>query len=328
MSVEDIKSITAQPYRVRGVLPARGLAAIYGASGSGKSFLAMDLAFSLANGRASWFGLALREAPVVYVALEGQGGLQRRVLAWEAHNQLLHPHNVVFKDSNFSLCTDGDASELAREVTDLFPFGCVIFIDTLNQAAPGADENGSSDMGVILSSAQRLSREANALVILIHHSGKDRSKGMRGHSSLFAAMDAVIEVTSSASGRSWCVSKAKDDQTGTSHNFALVAYSVGTDIDGFELRSCAVEPTFNPPTLRAKPLMGKHQKAAFGRLSELFDGPSSSITWDNAVAEVASSLSCGGSRRTTIAKETLERLIENGHFTLSDGALKLQGSIN
>jgi hypothetical protein len=73
--------------------------------------------------------------------------------------------------------------------------GGVLCLDTLNRAAPTADENSSRDMGEILEAAKRLQAATGGLVVLVHHTGKDSSRGLRGHSSLFAAMDAAVEVS-------------------------------------------------------------------------------------------------------------------------------------
>ena len=74
------------------------------------------------------------------------------------------------------------------------PAKSICIIDTLNRASPGSDENASADMGKLLAAVKKLEAEIGGLVILCHHTGKDRSQGLRGHSSLHAAMDAEIEL--------------------------------------------------------------------------------------------------------------------------------------
>ena len=49
-------------------------------------------------------------------------------------------------------------------------------------------------MGQIIAAAKELQTFVGGLVVLVHHTGKDASKGLRGHSSLQAALDAAIEV--------------------------------------------------------------------------------------------------------------------------------------
>jgi RecA-family ATPase len=60
-------------WRVKGLLPATGIAAIFGPSGSGKSFLAKDLGASIALGQ-DWFGHRTTRCDVTYVMLEAEGG--------------------------------------------------------------------------------------------------------------------------------------------------------------------------------------------------------------------------------------------------------------
>lgn len=223
-------------WRVKGVLPAEGLAALFGPSASGKSFLALDMAAAIAQGR-SWFGNRTRSATVVYVALEGEGGFKNRVTAWERENLLPIPTALNFVMQPFKINDSQDVDDLAAIV----PKGSVIFIDTLNRAAPMADENSSRDMGEILEGAKRLQTSIGGLVILIHHTGKDAGKGLRGHSSLFAALDGAIQVERSVVGRAWGVAKAKDGEDGDKFPFKLKCHGLGKDADGDEITSCTVE---------------------------------------------------------------------------------------
>jgi putative DNA primase/helicase len=179
-------------------------------------------------------------------------------------------------------------------------------------------------MSTILTNAKNLADRVQGLVILIHHAGKDPARGMRGHSSLFAAMDAVISVVGSRSGRSWNVAKAKDDEAGISHDFELVSCPVGIDEDGHEVTSCAVRRTLNTPVAKAKPLSGKNQIAAMVRLRQLLYANPNGIDHKGAVEEVAAVLVCPEGRKASVAKDTIDRLIANGHLVLSEGAIKLQ----
>jgi hypothetical protein len=83
LGADDLRNMPALQWRVRGVLPAEGLAGLYGPSASGKSFLALDMAAAIAEGR-RWFDCRVQAAPVVYAALEGEAGFKLRVAAWEA----------------------------------------------------------------------------------------------------------------------------------------------------------------------------------------------------------------------------------------------------
>lgn len=117
--------------------------------------------------------------------------------------------------------------------------GGLVIIDTLNRAAPGADENSSVDRGNIIASAKKLQNLIGGLVLFVHHSGKDKFKGLRGHSSLYAALDSAIEVIKTDTRREWCVAKSKDDVTGNVYPFKLEIVKVGF-IEGEESKAAKV----------------------------------------------------------------------------------------
>ncbi|EEF24882.1 conserved hypothetical protein, partial [Ricinus communis] len=87
----------------------------------------------------------------------------------------------------------------------------------------------------------RLQKSVGGLVLLVHHTGKDTTKGLRGHSSLYAALDAAIEVSRADCRREWSVAKSKDDVDGGSHRFVLHVVDLGQDDYGDAITSCVVE---------------------------------------------------------------------------------------
>lgn len=222
---------------VKGIFPEVGLGALYGPSGSGKSFLAIDLACAIANGDA-WFGYKTYRRPVTYVMLEGEAGLQARVLAWEADKYKQLPDNFKVVTQPFKLTDVDNLTELLA----VLPKRSVVFIDTLNRAAPTSDENSSKEMGEILEAAKALQLGTDGFVILVHHTGKDPTRGARGHSSFGAALDGAIDVTRVDNRRSWSLAKVKDGADGKSVPFRLKLHVVGKDADGDDITSCTVEP--------------------------------------------------------------------------------------
>lgn len=258
----SLEALPPQPSRIKGVLPAVGVASIYGASGSGKSFL--GVAFAAAIGEGSLiFGHIAKPAPVLYVGLEGESGYRGRVLAWQRHHgRAMHPA-VAFLFQPVRLTDAGDVAALAAAC----PQGCVIFIDTLNRAAPGMEENSSKDMGAVIEGAKNLQRLVGGLVVLIAHTGKDSAKGLRGHSSLFAALDAAILVSREGDVRSWKVDKAKDGRDGQEHRFRLNVVEIGTDEDGETETSCVVAFDSSMPTVAERPLTA-NQKLGIASFNE------------------------------------------------------------
>lgn len=268
LSGADLSQLPPLSWRVRGVLPAAGIAAIYGPSASGKSFLAFDSGCAIAEGR-PWFGFRTVAAPVVYAALEGEAGLRLRAEAWSTHTGRKLPDAFRLMLQPFKLTESQDVADLAAVV----PAGAVVFVDTLNRAAPTADENSSRDMGEILEAAKRLQTLTGGLVVLVHHTGKDATKGLRGHSSLFAALDAAIEVARDASRREWRVAKSKDGQDGDAHPFKLQTEMLGTDDHGEPVTSCVVVPdTTAKDVQRVKLPQGGNQRLALEALRPMFKG--------------------------------------------------------
>ena len=235
LTADELRDLPPLAWCVRGVLPAVGLAALFGPSSSGKSFLGFDLAAAIAGGW-RWFDHRVTPAPVVYAALEGEAGFKLRAQAWEMHHGQRLPDGLRMMLQPFRLTQPQDVADLAAVV----PAGAVLFLDTLNRAAPTADENSSRDMGEILEAAKRLQAATGGLVVLVHHTGKDSARGLRGHSSLFAAMDAAVEVTRDGDRREWKVSKAKDGLDGAAHPFGLEVLALGTDEHGDTITSCVV----------------------------------------------------------------------------------------
>ncbi|MCB2019151.1 MAG: AAA family ATPase, partial [Hydrogenophaga sp.] len=237
LTADELRDLPPLAWCVRGVLPAVGLAALFGPSSSGKSFLGFDLAAAIAGGW-RWFDHRVTPAPVVYAALEGEAGFKLRAQAWEMHRGRRLPDGLRLMLQPFKLTEPQDVADLAAVV----PSGAVVFIDTLNRAAPTADENSSRDMGEILEAARQLQAATGGLVVLVHHTGKDAARGLRGHSSLFAAMDAAVEVSRDGDRREWKVSKSKDGQDGAAHRFGLEVLALGTDEHGDTITSCVVTP--------------------------------------------------------------------------------------
>lgn len=325
----ELAALPALAWRVRGVLPAVGLAGLVGPSASGKSFLAFDLLAAIAEGQ-SWFGCRVEAAPVVYVALEGEAGFKLRAQAWEAHRGRAMPEAMRVMMQPFLLTTPQDVTDLATVV----PPGAVVVIDTLNRAAPTADENSSGDMGEILQAAKRLQTLTGGLVLLVHHTGKDVKKGMRGHSSLLAAMDAVVEVSRSGDRREWKVGKAKDGADGDTHPFKLQVETLGTDSNGDAVTSCVVVADHAPQEIRAKLSGGSNQRLILEALQPLFKtghtGKAGApplrpcIELDAALTVAMSRLiSVAEKRKPERAKKAIQDLVAKGLMGFNEGWLWL-----
>lgn len=323
MTADQLRQLPRVSYVVRNLLPAQGMAAIYGEPGAGKSFLALDLAHAISTGADEWFGFRVRQAPVIYIALEGIGGIGKRAAAMELHSNRDCSAQLRFWCHDINLLTGDGIDVLATQIIAEMGQGAMVIIDTLNQASPGGDENTSQDMGKIIANSKHLGAAVGGLVTLVHHAGKNRAQGLRGHSSLHAAMDVVIEVvTVSGKHKAWSVTKAKDDSSDVNRDFDLIPHTVDHDEDGDPITSCAVQPTIHAPTVNRKNPTGKNQKTALAAILSHLQQPGADTSYQTILGVVASELE-GTHRRVERAKEAVDALIRHGHFVLNERGISL-----
>src|SRR5699024_1845552 len=135
---EDVLNRPDIEWRVKHVLPARGLAQIFGPSKSGKSFLTFDLCAAIAGGY-DWFDYKVTQAPVVFIALEGQDGMKGRVQAWEQKTGKALP-------ADFHMILQpwrANDAEFVEALGRVIPQEAVVVVDTMARAIPGSDENSA-----------------------------------------------------------------------------------------------------------------------------------------------------------------------------------------
>ena len=232
-------------WHIKGVLPNADLIVLYGASGSGKSFVVLDMIGAVARGKL-WQGCRVKKARVVMIAAEGSGGVGKRIRAYCKHYGLKEadldigiirvPPNVI---------EDVDVQELVNVLTAV---GADVFvIDTLAQVTPGANENSGEDMGQAIRNIRLITDATGATALVVHHAGKDTSRGARGWSGIRAAADAEIEISRNDAGHLISITKMKDGDDSQQWGFRLDRVEVGIDDDGDIETSCVVEYVEAPP---------------------------------------------------------------------------------
>lgn len=329
MTADELAALPPVRWRVRGVLPQEGIAAIYGPPGSGKSFLALDMLAAIAAGR-WWFGYRVQSAPVLYVALEGEAGIAQRVQAYQARHG--GTERMRFLASPLDVRQPADRADIVQAAKAAGLAGGVLCIDTLAASAPGMDENTSADMGEVIAGLKALQSELGGLVLAVHHSGKDQARGMRGHSSLLGALDAVIEVSRNDDRREWRTAKSKDGSDGDAHPFRLDVVELGIDSDGEPLTSCAIEQAERPAEgiRRAALPGGGNQRLAYDAIAAALKdvrnyGKASAppsrpcIELDAAIAAAASRLPCDPKRRRERAQSAITTLVSRGNLQHQEG---------
>lgn len=220
------------------VIPKADVMVLFGASGAGKSFVALEMAGCIARG-IPWRGNHSEKGRVLIIAAEGGGGVGKRIKAYCLHHGI-DPYtldiSVVIAAPNFML--KEDIGEVAATVKAAGGFDLII-ADTFAQVTPGANENAGEDMGLAINNAKVLREVTGAMVLLVHHAGKDTTRGARGWSGIKAAMDAEIEVIKHDNGeREIRLTKMKDGDDGLRWGLKLEILPVGKDKRGKEITSC------------------------------------------------------------------------------------------
>lgn len=261
---------------VQGLLTESAMSVVYGESNCGKTFFMSDLAFHVAQGK-EWNKKRVEKGNVLYLSLEGNRGIKNRIAAYKAENKvnldgfLMMPCQVDFINSEEDIT---QLIELVKQANIEFNNDVkLIVIDTLARAIGGGDENSGVDMGTLVKHSDLIRQYTNAHICFIHHSGKDKARGARGHSSLRAAVDTEIEIsrTEGADYSVVKVPKQRDMERDDDFQFKLKRVVLGVNCYNEEVTSCVVEPydlqMDTEEKMKTKQVSGK-TKAAFDALKE------------------------------------------------------------
>jgi len=259
LTVPELLAAPPPAWTVQDIIPERGVGVIWGASGSGKTFAALDLACAVVRG-VPWHGHAVDRGPVLYVATEGR--LALRLGAYMDHQGITDDDLADLRvlESRVNLL-NGDAHALIESITAAGITGTrLVIVDTLNRAMPGGNENASEDMGRMVDAASAIATATESVAIYVHHSGKDQAQGSRGHSSLKAAADFELSVRRDGDVRSIEIEKVRDAEDGyTLTGFTLIP--VG--------ESVVLSPT-DAPAEKVKPIrLTPAERIALDALHEL-----------------------------------------------------------
>lgn len=320
---------------IHGLISKGQLAMIAGPSGSGKSVFQLHLGAALLNGSVVFDHAIPKRARMLYVNLEGD--LKPRLEAIEQH----HPGwsfpapDAMFLTRPWRLNDRDSVEDLANHVNQAGGVD-VIFIDTLNRATPGSDENLSTDMGMVIAHANLLINKTGAAVVLTHHTGKAKERGPRGHSSLYAALDTCLMVDETESGmRMVELVKTRQGPGGKKYYFTIENIALGeddyglpivgpalTEVEGSpEVEKAATAPALTPQQKEALVALTLHMQS--GLNGEALKG----INRDEALEVVKAAFSAVSTKhRSTRAREAIDALLEAGRLMKTESDMLFIGS--
>lgn len=245
---DDIKDEPVD-WLIEGVIPKKAFVALYAPPASFKSFVALDIAECIATTRPFLGKEVKQQGAVLYIAGEGHGGIGARIKALKVHHDTPQGAPVYFLRRQVNLrSSQQDIQDLATAIDELQAIQGIQFqlivIDTLARAFGGGNENASEDMGAFITAAGAIQQRYDSALLVVHHAGKDATKGLRGHSSLLGAVDTELEIIriEDAPKGILHISKQKDGEDGQRMGFQMVTVDIGTSALGFEsVTSLALE---------------------------------------------------------------------------------------
>ncbi len=183
LTADELEKLPPPQWLLEDRLP-EGQTWMYGEPGSGKTFIALDWALTVAAS-----GLT-----VLYFVGEGVTGFARRVASWRANRT--QDTSAFYAIPQAPHLLNREAIETLRNtVADYNP--ALIVVDTFARAAVGGDENSAKDVGMAIDALDGLWRDYACSSLVLHHSNKSGS-GERGSSAIRGAADATWEVIPAA----------------------------------------------------------------------------------------------------------------------------------
>lgn len=205
MPIDILSAFTQDPPELQFVLPGllRGtVGALVAPGASGKSFLALEIAASIAatpcnDGLFDGFGINPKSrGGVLYLALEDPAVvLQRRLHSMGQHIPPQHKTAMAINLSiepmlglGLDLMRDNHLDWITQQATSRQ----LVVIDTLSRAHQ-LDENSNGDMSLLLRRLEAVGAQSGAAILFIHHISKSASRDAQG-ADQFAARGASVLV--------------------------------------------------------------------------------------------------------------------------------------
>jgi hypothetical protein len=240
---------------IKKLLPTSGIAFVGGQSSAGKTFVAVSLGVALASGTDFFRHRVKERVGVLYIAAEGAANFGARVDAAKLAVGIKEPiafawtSNVpMFRTDQEVIAFVNKLRVFSQEMRQRFGIRLgAIIIDTVAACFSMQDENSNAEVSRVCAIMRRIGDGIGAVVVPIHHYGKDAATGLRGASAWRGAADVVISVTADIDpntgrigNRGLAVAKSRDAEQGPIAPFRLEWVKLGTDEDGEEFGTCVV----------------------------------------------------------------------------------------
>jgi hypothetical protein len=196
LNEEEFDKLPQITWLIRKTIPIAALSVVFGEPKCGKSHIELDQGLHVAAQKPDWCGRKIIELKdgegVVYVAAEGARGMRRRKKAWMKYHGVTSIPKFFVVDHKIDMRDADNVLALAVKIHRLGIKPRWIIIDTLARCFGDGNENTQQDMNAFVDSCDSLFQTffEDCAVTVVHHSGKDKTKGARGSNVLFGALDA------------------------------------------------------------------------------------------------------------------------------------------
>ncbi|MBL4665646.1 MAG: bifunctional DNA primase/polymerase [Nitrospinaceae bacterium] len=195
---QGMKGIAPPSWLIKDFIPSEGHVLMVGAPGTFKTFLAIDIAMSIATGcgfdKTTRWPDVMESGPVLFAAGEGRSNFTSRIRAWEkTHFFGQEVNNFRLMDPVPNITEDLDAFiECALQAS---PKGYALtVIDTVGRAMQGANENAQEHASAFTAMVQAIQYSLGGAVLCLHHTKKDDKTSYRGSGVFEGDADTLINV--------------------------------------------------------------------------------------------------------------------------------------
>lgn len=244
IAVADLK-YRAPEYIIGELIETDTLGLMFGDPGCGKSFLAVDIALSVATGT-PFHGRDTKQGAVFFIAGEGHNGLARRFAAWSQARGVSLAGVPLFKSERAAQFLDAESAKAVADAVEGLAAQhgspALVIIDTLARNFGAGDENNTKDMSEFVVAVDDLkARFPGCSVLIVHHSGHAAKERARGAMALKGALDCEYRVEKDGHAMKLVNTKMKDAEPPHDVYFSFKQ----VDLDGIA-KSAVLEATEAP----------------------------------------------------------------------------------
>ena len=230
---------------VEGLFRTGEMILLIGESNSGKSGAAVDLALCLVHGE-EWHGRQTKKIAVLYCAGESPEGIAASEDAWNRHHRCERHPSFFFLEETFDLDNPAHVEHFKDRVRTVEletgeKIGLIV-LDTFADFLGDAEENSNTDLRQVMRAIQSIARELDVAVIVVHHMGKDATKGARGGTATNAKADLRLDCTTEAGFTTLAVGKLRRGKTGARMQLFRKEVAIGKDDWGNDATSYVMVP--------------------------------------------------------------------------------------